>query len=70
MMTNIQPAIGFFLFVNERQVQEFYPTFVAAREAAKEHITNKDALRIQTTHGKVEKWNYRYDMATWVLFAG
>jgi hypothetical protein len=68
MITNIQPAIGFFLYVNEAQVQEFFPTLEAAKEAAKTHITNKDALRIQTTHGRVEKWNYRYDIAKWVPF--
>ena len=61
-------ANGFFLFVNNQQVQEFFPTFEAAQQAAEPYLSSKAELRIQSTNEPPPRptriWNYRYDIRT------
>jgi hypothetical protein len=61
-----EPVQGYFLYVNDQQVQKLFMTRDEAEEEAKPHLLSQAALRIQTTWGLVRAWNYRYDLKQWV----
>ena len=64
----IEPLPGYFLYVNNEQLPDFFRTLEEAEESAKEYLQERKPLRITSTMDLIRTWNYRDDLKQWVEF--